>query len=164
MQQRSDNKICSITLKTFQTSRPVNLRTFLHIQRHRSTRSSACHTLSRPPCTPVGKAINCSFRHAVPVVWNNMPLSPTSVFTFRVRPFYLTTSSCLRQHLLQTKIPLLSRTYPVLLSSAQPPWLTPYLRYPIRLCRLRYRLFFGSGFWKVRWIELIRLYPHLSAV
>ena len=75
IRQRIEYKICSITLKTLQTSRPVYLRSLLHIQLPRSTRSSSCLTLSRPPCTSRVKATSRSFRHAAPLIWNNLPPS-----------------------------------------------------------------------------------------
>ena len=75
IRQRIEYKICSITLKTLQTSRPVYLRNLLHIQLPRSTRSSSCLTLSRPPCTSRVKATSRSFRHAAPLIWNSLPAS-----------------------------------------------------------------------------------------
>ena len=73
--ERIQFKLCSITLKTIQSSKPVYLRNLLTIQPPRSTRSSSCLTLSRPPCPSRLKSTSRAFRYAAPVIWNSLPSS-----------------------------------------------------------------------------------------
>ena len=72
---RIEYKICSISFKTLHTSKPVYLRSLLHIQPSGSTRSSSCLTLIRPPSTSRVKATSRSFRHAAPFLFNSLPHS-----------------------------------------------------------------------------------------
>jgi hypothetical protein len=71
--ERIHYKVISLTLKTLQTSQPSYLRSLLTIQPHRSTRSSSCLTLLRPPSISNLKSTNQSFRVSAPQLWNKLP-------------------------------------------------------------------------------------------
>jgi hypothetical protein len=81
VRERIQYKLVSITLKTLQSSKPSYLNSLLSIQPTRSTRSSSCLTLVRPPCISSLKTTNRSFRIAAPQIWNQLPSNLRSIPT-----------------------------------------------------------------------------------
>jgi len=73
IKQRIDYKILSLTYKVLATIQPSYLYNLISVQPHRSIRSSDVVTLSRPPSSSSLKVNNCSFRHALPCLWNQLP-------------------------------------------------------------------------------------------
>ena len=72
--ERIHFKVLSLTYNSLQCSQPKYLRDLFTIQPTRSTRSSSCLTLSRPPVTSHLKFSNRAISHAAPRLWNDLPL------------------------------------------------------------------------------------------
>src|SRR5262247_3637048 len=71
--QRIEYKILSLVYNSLQFSQPSYLRQLFTIQPTRSTRSSACLTLSRPSPVSSLKFSNRSISNAAPRLWNELP-------------------------------------------------------------------------------------------
>jgi len=67
-----DYKILSLTYKVLTTMELSYLYDLISLQRLHSTRSSGVVTLACPPYSSL-KVNNCSFRHASPRLWNELP-------------------------------------------------------------------------------------------
>ena len=116
--QRIEYKLCSITLKTLQSSKPIYLRNLITIQPQRSTRSSAFLTLSRLPCTSRVKATNRAFRYAAPRIWNSLPQSLRTLSSFSTSSSSVTGSS---QLLALSTATFLSKLKTYLFQQSYPP-------------------------------------------
>ena len=116
--QRIEYKLCSITLKTLQSSKPIYLRNLITIQPQRSTRSSAFLTLSRLPCTSRVKATNRAFRYAAPCIWNSLPQSLRTLSSFSTSSSSVTGSS---QLLALSTATFLSKLKTYLFQQSYPP-------------------------------------------
>ena len=66
-------KVLSLTYNSLQCSQPSYLRELFTIQPTRSTRSSACLTLSRPPVRSHLKFSNRAISISAPRLWNDLP-------------------------------------------------------------------------------------------
>jgi len=71
--ERIHYKVLSLTYNSLQCSQPRYLRELFTIQPTRSTRSSACLTLSRPPVTSHLKFSNRAISNSAPRLWNDLP-------------------------------------------------------------------------------------------
>src|SRR6218665_643368 len=66
-------KVLSLTHNSLQSSQPTYLRELFTIQPTRSTRSSSCLTLSRPPVTSHLIFSNRAISTTAPRLWNDLP-------------------------------------------------------------------------------------------
>ena len=66
-------KILSLTYTVLTTTQPSYLYNLISVHPHCSTRSSDIITLSCPPSCSSPKFNNCSFHHASPCLWNQLP-------------------------------------------------------------------------------------------
>lgn len=71
--QRIQYKIISLTHKALHSGHPSYLRTLLHLNHTRSTRSSSLITLTRPANNSSLQITNRSFCLAAPALWNSLP-------------------------------------------------------------------------------------------
>src|SRR6218665_1585047 len=65
--------VLSLTYNSLQSSQPTYLREIFTIQPTRSTRSSSCLTLSRPPVTSHLMFSNRAIPITAPRLWNDLP-------------------------------------------------------------------------------------------
>jgi len=73
VKQHIDYKILCLTFKVLTTTDPLYLYNLISVQPHYSTHSSDIITLSCVPFSYSLKVNNCSFRHASPCLWNQLP-------------------------------------------------------------------------------------------
>ena len=73
IKERIHYKILSLTYKVLTTTEPSYLYHFISLQPHRNTRSSDVVSLARPPSCSSLKVNHCSFHHASPRLWNELP-------------------------------------------------------------------------------------------
>src|SRR6218665_1068947 len=71
--ERIHFKVLSLTYNSLQSSQPTYLRELFTIQPTRSTRSSSCLTLSRPPVTFHLMFFNRAISITAPRLWNDLP-------------------------------------------------------------------------------------------
>src|SRR6218665_1952805 len=71
--ERIHFKVLSLTYNSLQSSQPTYLRELFTIQPTRSTRSSFCLTLSRPPVTSYLMFSNQAIPITAPRLWNDLP-------------------------------------------------------------------------------------------
>src|SRR6218665_515507 len=81
--ERIHFKVLSLTYNSPQSSQPTYLRALFTIQPARSTRSSSCLTLSRPPVTSHLTFSNRDISVTAPRLWNGLP---PELRTFSLRP------------------------------------------------------------------------------
>src|SRR6218665_3206852 len=81
--ERFHFKVLSITYNFLQSSKPPYLRELFTIQPTRSTRSSSCLTLSRPPVTSHLTFYKRALSVTAPRLWNDLP---PEVRTFSLPP------------------------------------------------------------------------------
>src|SRR6218665_2953523 len=71
--ERIHFKVLSLTYNSLQSSQATHLRELFTIQPTRSTRSSSCLTLSRPPVTSHLMFSNRAISITAPRLWNDLP-------------------------------------------------------------------------------------------
>src|SRR6218665_1993454 len=71
--ERIHFKVLSLTYNSIQSSQPTSLRQLFPIQPTRSTRSSSCLTLSRPPVTSPLTFSKRAISVTAPRLWNDLP-------------------------------------------------------------------------------------------
>lgn len=71
--QRIQYKVISLTHKALHSGHPSYLRTLLHLNQTRTTRSSSLITLTRPTNNSSLQITNRSFCLAAPALWNSLP-------------------------------------------------------------------------------------------